>query len=246
MLSSYAVIETSQIGDNVQIHEYAVIRKSVIIEQDVIIHPFVVIEDGVRIGKGVEIFPGSYVGKKPKGVGATSRPIKYDRIVDIGDGSSLGPNAVIYYDVIIGENTLVGDGVSIREGSRVGNSCIIGRQVTINYDSIIGDRVKIMDHSWVAGKMTIEDRVFISGGVMTANDNDMGAKGYRESEIAGPWIKRGARIGAGAILLPGVIVGINSVVAAGSVVSRDVPDFTVVMGVPARYVKMVNLNDISE
>ena len=81
--------------------------------------------------------------------------------------------------------------------------------------------------------MTIEDDVFISGGVGTSNDNAIGRNGYQEEDIVGPHIGQGAAIGVGANLLPGVRIGRNAIVGAGSVVTRDVPDDAVAMGVPA-------------
>ena len=141
---------------------------------------------------------------------------------------------MIFYDVEIGPLTLVGDGVSIREGCRVGTRCVIGRHVTVNYNTVIGDETKIMDHTWLAGNMSVGNHVFISGGVMTANDNDMGMAGYDEQEIIGPQIEDWARIGAGAILLPNIHIGHHSLVAAGAVVTKGVEPYCAVKGIPAR------------
>jgi acetyltransferase-like isoleucine patch superfamily enzyme len=237
MKSPLAVVETSQVANNVTIKEYSIIRANVAIEEDVVIHPFVVIEEGVRLGRGVEIFPGSYIGKTPKGAGATSRPIKFEAKITIGNNCVIGPNAVIYYDVTIGENTLLGDGASVREGCHIGSRCIIGRYVTLNYSTAIGDDVKIMDHSWLAGNMRVENGVFISGGVLTANDNEMGFKDYEEKRVIGPDIHNGARIGAGAVILPNITIGEGSVVAAGAVVTKSVAPYNVMMGVPARPIR---------
>jgi acetyltransferase-like isoleucine patch superfamily enzyme len=237
MVSHLALVETDQIGENVIIKEYVVIRKNVIIGKDVIIHPFVIVEEGVMIGDSVEIFPGSYIGKTPKGVGALARPVEFETNLTIGEGSAIGPHAVIYYDVEIGAHSLVGDGASIREGSRIGSHCVIGRHVTVNYQTKIGDYVKVMDHTWLAGNMKIGNNIFISGGVLTANDNNMGAAGYQEEEISGPVIRDGARIGAGAILLPGIEIGAGSVIAAGAVVTHDVAPRLLMMGVPAKIIR---------
>jgi acetyltransferase-like isoleucine patch superfamily enzyme len=243
MKSPLAIVETSQVGNNVTIKEYAIIRQNVVIGDDVVIHPFVVIEEGVSIGHGVEIFPGCYIGKTPKGAGATARPIKYEAKIVVGDNCAVGPNAVIYYDVQIGNNTLVGDGASVREGCRIGSRCIIGRQVTLNYATLIGDDVKIMDHSWLAGNMTVGNHVFISGGVSTTNDNDMGLRGYEEGRVIGPRIHDGVRIGVGAILLPNTTIGEHSVIAAGAIVTKDIAPYDVMMGVPARVVRKVARGD---
>ena len=237
-ISKLAVVQTKEIEANVIIHEFAVIRKGVTIGKDAVIHPHVVIETGVIIGEGVEVFPGSHLGKVPKGAGALARQPAFKRQVVIGSGACVGPNAVIYYDVQIGQNTLVGDGASIREQCRVGSSTVVGRHVTLNYDVTVGSHTKIMDHSWLAGNMKVGDNVFISGGVLTANDNAIGGEGYR-GDLRGPTISDGAMIGVGATLLPGVMIGKNSIVGAGAVVTRDVAPGTLVVGIPARMVQRV-------
>jgi acetyltransferase-like isoleucine patch superfamily enzyme len=237
MACESAVVETDQIGENVTIKEYVIIRKNVVIGRNVIIHPFVVIEEGVRIGDGVEIYPGSYIGKTPKSTGALSRSLEFEINLSIGEGCAIGPHAVIYYDVEIGDHTLVGDGASIREGSRIGSHCVIGRYVTVNYQTKIGDHVKVMDHTWLAGNMQIGSDIFISGGVLTANDNHLGGAGYHEDEVKGPEIREGARIGAGAILLPGVVIGEGALIAAGAVVTRNVSPHQLVMGVPGKVIR---------
>jgi UDP-3-O-[3-hydroxymyristoyl] glucosamine N-acyltransferase len=235
MINSLAVIETDQIGDNAVIREYAIIRRGAKIGNNVIIHPFVIIEDGVSIGNDVEVFPSAYIGKPPRGVGAMTRPMTFAPKTDVGDGCVIGPNAVIYYDVEIGSHTLISDGASIREQSKIGSRCIIGRYVTVNYATLIGNNVKVQDHTWLAGNMEIGDRVFISGGVTTANDNLMGAAGYDQENIVGPTIGNGVRIGAGAIILPGVKVGDDALVGAGAVVTKDVPAGQTAKGIPARF-----------
>ena len=234
MISSEAVVESNQISNSASIGEFTVIRKNVIIGEDVIIHPGVVIYEGVIIEPGTEVFPGTCIGKRPNGAGVTSRPISYQPLVRVGSYCAIGPNAVIYADVIIGNNTLIGDGASIRENCRIGSNCIIGRQVTINYQTEVMDYTKIMDHCWLAGNMKVGRHVFISGGVLTTNDNSMGKEDYLESDIRGPLIEDWARVGAGAILLPGVCIGEHAIVAAGAVVTKDVAPHELVMGLPAR------------
>lgn len=236
-ISPYAVVQTRNIGTNVQIAEFAVIRQDVTIGNDVVIHPHVVIESGVVIGDGVEIFPGAYIGKEPKGAGALSRKPEFEKRVVIGANSSIGPNSVIFYDVEIGEGTLLGDGASIREKCRIGSKCIISRYVTINYNTTIGDRTKIMDLTHVTGNCRIGNDVFISLTVGMTNDNAIGRMDYDESRVQGPVIEDGAAVGAGVTLLPGVRIGRNALVGAGSVVTKDVDPNTLVMGIPARFVK---------
>lgn len=237
MISKLAVVETEQIGDHVKIGEFCVIRNGVTIGNNVVIHPNVIIESGVSIGDDVEIFPGSYIGKKPTGAGATARLIEYTSKVIIGDHCAIGPNAVIYYDVAIANNTLLGDGASLREQVRVGHHCLIGRYVTVNYNTKIGNHTRIMDLTHITGNCEIGDNVFISVLVATTNDNLVVDREYQEEKIKGPRIRNEVTIGAGACLLPGVTVDQGAFVAANAVVVRDIQKYDVVMGIPAKVVR---------
>jgi len=232
-VSKLAVIETDDIGTNVSIGEFAIVRKDVRLGDNVIIHPHAIVNGGADIAVGVEIFPYALIGKEPKGAGATARPPSFTRAITIGCDSSIGPGAVIFYNVDIGENTLLGDGASIREQCVIGSRCIISRYVTINYNTRVGNRTKIMDLTHITGNSVIGEDVFVSTGVFTTNDNRIGAAGY-QGDIQGPTIEDGAMIGAGAVLLPGVRIGRGAIVGAGSVVTRDVARATTVMGTPAR------------
>jgi UDP-3-O-[3-hydroxymyristoyl] glucosamine N-acyltransferase len=239
MISQLAVVETDQIGERSVVHPFAVIRKGVVLGRAVVIHPHVVIEAGVEIGDDVEVFPGSYIGKMPKGVGATARPPTFEKIVTIGPRCAIGPHAVIYYDVRIGSNTLIGDGASIREKVTIGEYCIVSRGVTVNYNSRIGSRTKIMDLSHITGNCQIGDDVFISVMVATTNDAAIGKLAYDEARVQGPRIGNGAAIGAMANLLPGIDIGAGAVIGAGSVVSKDIPAGKFAIGSPARVLKNV-------
>jgi acetyltransferase-like isoleucine patch superfamily enzyme len=97
-----------------------------------------------------------------------------------------------------------------------------------------------MDHSWLAGNMRVGNDVFISGGVLTTNDNMLGGKGYSDDRVQGPYIADGVMIGVAVAILPGVTIGKNAIIGAGAVVTRDVEPNTVVMGVPARFKKFVS------
>ena len=212
----------------------AIIHDNVKIEDDVIIHDYVVIYPNSVIKKGAEIFDHCVIGKIPKAPGCTARKIEevHEKTV-IGKNTILSPFCCVYAGTTIGENCLLGDYASLREHCKVGNYTIISKNVSVNYETTIGDHVKIMDNSHITGNMTIGNNVFISVLVSTTNDNAMGAKGYNE-EVLGPIIKDNAKIGAGASLLPNVVIGENSIVGSGSVVTKDVEDNVLVMGVPAR------------
>ncbi len=237
MISQHAVVQTDRIGKNVSIGEFAVVRRNVVLGDGVVIHPHVVIEEGVSVGDGTEIFPGTYIGKKPKGAGAIARPITYRAQVAVGSGCAIGPNAVLYYDVEIGDQTLIGDGASLREQVRVGSRTLISRYVTISFETTIGDRTRILDMSHFVGKSRIGDDVLVGVMVTTANVKDLGRRTYIEQETKGPTLENRSSVGAGATLLPGVTLGEGSAVAAGSVVTKYDAPYNLVMGVPARVVR---------
>lgn len=236
-ISELAWVRTKSIGEGTVIHPFAVVYEGAVIGRSVIIHPHAVIASGVVIGDNTEVFPGAFIGKEPKGAGATARQPVFDKKVVIGNNCSIGPHSTIYYDVTIGNNTLVGDGASIREKVSVGSFCIIARLVTINYETTIGDRTKIMDSTHITGNAEIGNDVFISLLVGTTNDNAMGKHGYDAKHVRGPVIRDHAMVGAGATLLPNVEIGESAVVAAGAVVTKNVPAKTLVAGVPARQVR---------
>lgn len=226
------------IGEEVSIGAFSIIGKSSI-ECNSIIHSHVVIGDGVAIGPRVEVFPGAFIGKEPKGAGALARTPVFERAITIGAECSIGPNSVIYYDVTIGNNTLIGDAASIREKCRVGDKCIISRCVTVNYATTIGTGTKIMDNSHITGNAVIGSNVFISTMVGTTNDN-LVRKGYSD-HVIGPVIEDEVVVGVGASLLPAIRIERGATVAAGSVVTKDVPSRVLVAGVPARFVRKLDL-----
>jgi UDP-3-O-[3-hydroxymyristoyl] glucosamine N-acyltransferase len=235
IVSKLALVEAEEIGPHATIAEFAVVRKGARLGRDVVIHPFVVIESGVSIGDGVEVFPGTHIGKEPKGAGAVAREPVFDRKVVVGAHCCIGPNAVIYFDVWIGEATLIGDGASIREKSWIGSRSIIGRHVTIGYECHIGSHTKIMEHSGIAGKSVVGDRVFIANDVQSANDNQLGAKGWRD-ELVGPTIEDDAMIGEAAILLPGIVIGKGAIVGSGALINTNVKPDGLMLTMPARAV----------
>lgn len=218
----------------------AIIHDDVTIEDDVIIHDFVVIYPNTTIKKGAEIFDHCVLGKLPTSPGITSRKIKNEyRQLVIGEESILCPSVVIYTGTTIGSKNLLGDFCSVREECEIGNECIISRNVSINYNTKIGNNTKIMDNSHITGNMSIGNNVFISVLVATTNDNTMGRLDYDENHVRGAIIEDNVTIGAAANILPGVKIGFNSIVGASAVVTKDVPESKVVMGIPAKVVREV-------
>ncbi len=223
-----------------KISKTAVIYEGAEISEGVIIHDYVVIYPNTIILPGAEIFEHCVIGRMPRSPGCTARKVSDDLPpAVIGEHTVLSVGCVVYAGTTIGHHTLLGDHCSIREECEIGNYCILSRNVSVNYHTKVGDRTKVMDNTHITGNAIIEEDVFISTLVATTNDNAMGKQGYDPQLVIGPWIKAGAVVGAAANILPRVIVGKDSVVGAGAVVTKDVPDGKVVMGIPARVVREV-------
>jgi acetyltransferase-like isoleucine patch superfamily enzyme len=149
----------------------------------------------------------------------------------------IGEHCVIHEDVLIGEGTRLGNFVFIRSNTEIGSDCTIGSYVDIEGDVTIGDRVSLQSGCYMTRGVVIADDVFCGPRVITMNDKKMTyGRPSLKFERAAPRILRGARIGGGTALLPGVTVGENAFIGAGSVVTRDVPDRAIVLGNPARQV----------
>ncbi len=236
-----SVVKTSKIGKNVKIDPFCLIEENVEIGDNVIIHSGTKIENGVKIGDNCEIFPNSYIGKQPKSPGSLTRKLRFEKTTEIAKNCLIGPNAVIYYDVKIGNNCLIGDGASIRENVEIGEFSVIGRNATVNYNAKIGKRTKIMDLTVITGNCEIGDNVFLSCLVATTNDKKFGqGKDFDVEEVKGPTIKNNVAIGAGSNILHGVIVEDSAVVAAGSIVTKNVSEKQLVMGSPAKFIRNID------
>jgi acetyltransferase-like isoleucine patch superfamily enzyme len=152
---------------------------------------------------------------------------------------------VIAEDAIIGPGTRIGDFVLIRDRTVIGASCVIGSYVGIEGDVRIGDFVSLQSKCHVTRGVIIEDEVFLGPRVVTMNDRRIV---HRRPNLTfdrkAPRILRAARIGGGSILCPAVTIGENAFVAAGAVVTRDVPDKTMVAGNPARVIGRVPAEEI--
>jgi acetyltransferase-like isoleucine patch superfamily enzyme len=188
------------------------------------------IATGTVIGAGCVIEPNAVLGKVPRLAGR--EPTALEPLV-LGAKVTVCAGAVVYAGTRIGDGVIVGDQAQVRERTTIGAGTVIGRGAGIDNDVTIGARVQIQSQVYVTAFSTVEDDVFLGPCAMTTNDDTMGRHGP-ERPLRGATLRRACRIGGGAILTPGVEVGEEAFVAAGAVVTRDVPARGWVMGVPAR------------
>ncbi|HEY69438.1 MAG TPA: N-acetyltransferase [Anaerolineae bacterium] len=152
------------------------------------------------------------------------------------------PTAEVHETAEIGPGSSIWNQCQVRENVRIGAGCILGKDVYIDFEVQIGDNVKIQNGALVYHGVTIEDGVFVGPGAIFTNDKrprainpDGSLKSDADWEVGEIHIGYGAAIGAGAVVLPGVRVGRFAMVAAGAVVTRDVPDHALVVGNPAEH-----------
>jgi acetyltransferase-like isoleucine patch superfamily enzyme len=151
----------------------------------------------------------------------------------------------VFASAEIGTGCIIGDQAFVRERSSIDAGTVIGRGTTVECDVRIGARVRVQTGVYLTTATVVEDDVFIGPGVTTTNDDTMGRHNSGEP-LRGARLCRACRIGGGAVLTPGVTIGEEAFVAAGAVVTADVPPRSVVMGVPARVVKQVADEDLLE
>lgn len=191
--------------------------------KSVTVGDFSIIHDSVEIGDSCVIEDHVIIGKR----GAKEKTV-------IGAGSIIRSGSIIYPDVIIGMNFKTGNHAMVREKTRIGDNVLVGTNSIVDGNCAIGDDTKIQSNAYITWNSSLGKGVFIAPCVVTTNDKYPPSEGVT---LEGPKIEDNATLGANSILLPGVRVGRKAVIAAGSIVTKDVPAETVVMGVPARVYK---------
>lgn len=212
---------------------------------DVEIGGNVIVHAGTQVGAGVRIQDGAVVGK-PLVLSRTSQAVRRDpEPAVLGDGVTIAAGAIVVAGAQIGQGAFIGDQAHVRERAVVGADSAIGRGSAVDNDVVIGTRVKLQTGCYVTAFSIVEDDVFLGPGVFTFNDNAMG-RHAKDEKIAGPTFRRASRIGGGSLVLPGIEIGEEAFVATGSVVTRDVPARTLVMGSPARHVRDIEDEELVE
>jgi acetyltransferase-like isoleucine patch superfamily enzyme len=184
-----------------------------------------IIKENVTIGEDVVIFPNVYVGRNTR----------------IGDGSIIQYGAFIEHDCNIGKQCRIGTSTVLRRETNIGDHSIFGSLSASEGKNWIGNNVLIHSQCHLTTGIIIEDWVFIAPMFVGANDPNMlhGRRRVQKFVPKGPHIKFGSGIAVNVTLLPEVIIGRECIIGASSLVTKDVPDFSIAYGAPAKVAKKV-------
>lgn len=222
-----------QENKNITIKEGTIIGKNVIIEDNVYIDYNCIIRDNVTIKNGTTVGAGCIIGEYLIDFYKEHKPAEHPVI--IGENAIIRSGTIIYGDVTIGNNFQSGHQVIIRENTNIGNNTSIGTLSDIQGNCKIGNYVRIHSNVFIAPLSLIDDYVWIYSQVTITNDPTPPS-----NHFSGVHIKSFAVIAAGSILLPGLTIEGDSLVAAGSVVTKDVEENTVVAGNPAAVISSIH------
>jgi UDP-2-acetamido-3-amino-2,3-dideoxy-glucuronate N-acetyltransferase len=221
------------LGEGVELPEDVELGGNVVIHAGTVVAPGVRIQDGAVLGKPVAL------GRR------SAAPREAPPPLQIGEQATIAAGAVVVAGARIGARAFVGDQAHVRERAVIGEESAIGRGSQVDFDVTVGARVRVQTGCYLAARSLVEDDVFVAPGVVTTNDRHATRHGP-DYELEGVVLRRACRLGGGAVLLPGIEVGEEALVAAGAVVTKDVPPRTVVVGVPARPLRDVPEEDLIE
>jgi UDP-3-O-[3-hydroxymyristoyl] glucosamine N-acyltransferase len=240
-----AVSAEAQVAADVTIGPFTVVGDGASIGAGTRVGSHVVIHPGTRIGANCELQDGAIVGKPPKLAKHSTASREALPPLEIGDGSVVCCRAIVFAGSVLSPEVIVGDQAYVRERTQIGSGSVIGRGSAVDNDVRIGARVRIQTDVYITADSEIEDDVFVGPGVCTTNDSTM-ARHDDDYPVIGAHLRRACRVGGGVVLCPDVEVGEEAFIAAGAVVTKDVPARGVAMGVPARVVREVEEADLLE
>jgi UDP-2-acetamido-3-amino-2,3-dideoxy-glucuronate N-acetyltransferase len=246
-LSMSYIHPTAKVGEGTTIGHFSVIKEGVVLGRECQIGHHVVIHPGTSLGDRVRVDDHTVIGKQPMRAAASAITTLRDLApAVIGQDCLIGALVVIYAGCRIDSKVMVADLASVREDVSIGEMTIIGRGVTVENKVSIGRRCKIESEAYITALSDIGDYCFVSPEVTFTNDNFLGRTKERFKYHKGVTMKRGARVGANATVMPGLTIEEDGLVGAGAVVTRDVPARKLVVGVPARVIKDVPQEQLVE
>ena len=210
------------------------------------VHPTATVYPGTILGEGVKVLENAVIGKQPALSPRSTAKREPLPPAEIGAGTVVSTGAIVFAGARIGAHVILGDQSCVRERVTMGDDVVLGRGSLVENDTTIGAMTRIQAEAYITAYSTLEEHVFIAPCVVTTNDNFMGRTEQRHELMRGPTIRRGARIGGGAVLCPGIEIGEEAFVGAGAVVTKDVPPRVIVVGNPARVLREVPEDELLE
>ena len=241
------VSPSATIGEGTTLGHFCVVEEGVVVGRNCRIGHHVVLRAGSTIGDHVRIGDHATLGKHP--MRASNTALKQSTCLGpltVGHQCLIGTGVILYAGCSLEQCVMVADLATIRENVSVGEHTIVGRGAAIENACTIGSYCKLETNCYITAYSRLEDRVFVAPGVLTANDNFVGRTRDRHKFFKGVTVRRGGRVGLGAIILPGREIGRDALVAAGSVLTRNPPAREIWAGVPGRYLRAVPENQLLE
>ena len=205
-----------------------------------------IVYPGTIVPDDCQILDYAVVGKQPTLSPRSTTKREELAPTELGPGTIVSTGAIVFAGSQLGARVIVGDQACVRERCELGDDVVVGRGSLVENDTTIGSLTKIQADAYITAYSTLEENVFIAPCVVTTNDNFMGRTEKRRELVKGPTIRRGARVGGGAILCPAVEIGEEAFVGAGAVVTKDVPPRALVVGSPARVLRDVPAEELLE
>jgi acetyltransferase-like isoleucine patch superfamily enzyme len=217
----------------------------VVVPDDAELAPYVTLHAGVVLEAGVRIEQGAVIGRVQRlDTGSRTPPREPAGVTTLQAGCSIGGNAVVVDGARIGPGASVGDHALLREGSALGAHAMIGTCAVLHPDAEVGPRTRVQAYTAVGPWARIEEDVMVGVRVNFIGDATMGRRSGAVAREHGIVLRRACRIGSGSTLFPGIEVGEDALVGAGSLVRSDVPARMVVVGAPARAVRAVREDEL--
>jgi len=216
-------------------------------DEEVFISEKMMLPHNILLGAGVKISSGAVIGANTI-IGYSEKVNGQSRTetTEIGENAVIRSGTVIYCGSRIGADSKIGHNCVLRENTLIGHDTYIGTLSCIEGDTTIGNYVGIQSHGYITKYCVIGDYTFIAPQFVGANDAAMSHRRAAHGEnLIGFTTGRYVRIAVGVVALPGVHFGEGCIVGAGSVVTKDVPEYVVVMGVPARVVRPAPREDVT-